>query len=173
MIDRNRHARRARQPVAFALDEGAERQTRVELRVDDDLLETRNYKRIFYICRVGLRVEARDVRRVGVGRYAHRRRRTRYGIVQPRLLTVELRDDGLQKRDVVLLDLVHIALVGYPQAQGRAVEFERYDGLEPFPELFGRSLGLDAVQAVLPHVAICLRVVEHDGGCTVFDATKL
>ena len=79
--------------------------------------------------------------------------------MQPGLLAVELRDDRAQERNVVLLDLVDVALVGNAQAKVRAVEFERYDRLEPFHELLFGGLGLDSVKAVLPHIAICLRVV--------------
>ena len=90
-----------------------------------------------------------------------------------RLLSVELRDDGSQERDVVLLDLPHIALVGYAQTERRTVELERYDGLEPLLELFGRGLCLDPVETVLPHVVMCLRVVQHDESLRCFDVTKL
>lgn len=46
-IDRDGHTRRTGQAVALPFDEGCERVVRVELRVDDDLLETRNDERIF------------------------------------------------------------------------------------------------------------------------------
>lgn len=129
---------------------------RIQLRIDDKLLDTRNYKRIFYICGVGLRIETRDGCRVGVGRYGNRRsRRTGHGVVQSRLLPVELRDDRFEERDVVLLDLADVAFVGNPQAKRRAVEFERDDGLKPLFELLGGGPGLDLVQAVLPYIAIC------------------
>ena len=148
---------RAGQPVALALDEGREREPRIQLRVDDYLLESRNYEGILYICGIGLRVETRDGRGVGIGGNGYGRGcRTRHGIVQPGLLSVELRDDRAQERDVVLFDLVYVALVGNTQAQVGAVEFERYDRLEPLHELlFGRS-GLDLVQTSLPFFAICL-----------------
>ena len=159
-VHRYGHARRAGQPVALALDEGREREVRIQLRIDDKLLDTRNYKRIFYICGVGLRIETRDGCRVGVGRYGNRRsRRTGHGVVQSRLLPVELRDDRFEERDVVLLDLADVAFVGNPQAKRRAVEFERDDGLKPLFELLGGGPGLDLVQAVLPYIAICPCVV--------------
>ena len=79
--------------------------------------------------------------------------------MQPGLLSVELRDDRTQERDVVLFDLVYVALVGNTQAQVGAVELERYDRLEPLHELLFGGLCLDPVKAVLPHIAICLRVV--------------
>ena len=40
-----------------------------------------------------------------------------------------------------------------------AVERQRYDRLEPLHELLFGGLCLDPVKAVLPHIAICLRVV--------------
>lgn len=55
--------------------------------------------------------------------------------MQPGLLSVELRDDRTQERDVVLFDLVYVALVGNTQAQVGAVELQRYDRLEPLHEL--------------------------------------
>ena len=161
--DGHRHARRAGQPVAFALDEGGEGEVRVQLRVDYDALESRNHERILYICGVRLRVEARDGRRVGLRRHGNRLRGARHGVVEPRLLPVELRDDRPEERDVVLLDLAHVAFVGNAQAERRAVELERNDGLEPLLELFGRGLRLDPIEAVLPHIAVCLRVIQHDG----------
>ena len=81
--------------------------------------------------------------------------------MEPRLLAVELRDDRTQERDVVFLDLVDVAGVGHAQTQRRSVEFERDDGLEPFGELLGGGLLLDPVQAKLPYIAVCLRVIEH------------
>lgn len=79
--------------------------------------------------------------------------------MQTGLLPVELRDDGTQEGDVVLLDLVHIARIGYAQTQRRAVELERDDGQKPLGKLLLGRLLFDAVKTVLPYIAICLRVV--------------
>ena len=84
------------------------------------------------------------------------------------LLSVELRDDWFEEWDVVFLDLTDVAFVGDPQTERCAVEFERHDGLEPFPELLFGGPGLDLVQAVLPYIAICLRVVQHVRGLLCF-----
>ena len=159
-VHRHGHARRAGQPVALALDEGREREVRIQLRVDDYFLEARNYEWILYMCGVGLRVEARDGRRVGIRGHGDRLdRRAGHGVVEAGLLPVELRDDRFEERDVVLLDLADVAFVGNPQAKRRAVEFERDDGLKPLFELLGGGPGLDLVQAVLPYIAICPCVV--------------
>ena len=125
-------------------------------------------KRIFYICRVGLGIEPRNSGCIGFGRYGDRScGGSGDGIMESGLLSVELRDDWFEEWDVVFLDLADVAFVGDLQPQGRAVEFERDDGLEPLAELLFGGLGLDAVQAVLPHIAVCLLVVDHDGlkGC--------
>ena len=159
-IHRHRHAGRPRQPVALPLDEGREGVVRIELRVDSHPFEAGNDERIFYICRVVLRSEARDGRRIGFS-VQFRRLGFGHGVVEPRLLAVELRDDRTQERDVVFLDLVDVAGVGHAQTQRRSVEFERDDGLEPFGELLGGGLLLDPVQAKLPYIAVCLRVIEH------------
>ena len=52
-----------------------------------------------------------------------------------------------------------VFFVGNTQAQVGAVELQRYDRLEPLHELLFGGLCLDPVKAVLPHIAICLRVV--------------
>ncbi len=164
-IDGDGHAGGTGQPVAFALDEGIERQIRIELRIDDDFLDPRDDERIFDVFRVGLRVEMRDrghVRLCG-GRRRVRRRHggALHGVVQLGLLAVELRDDRTQERDVVLLDLVVIALVGDAQTQRRPVESQRNDRLEPFLELLRRNAGFDRIEAVLPDVIVCLRIGQH------------
>lgn len=105
----------------------------------------------------GLGVELRNRRRVGFFRHWHALCVVfGNGVVQTDLLSVELGDDRPQERNVVLLDLIDVAHVGYAQTQRLTVEFERHDGFEPLHELlFGRS-GLDLVQAGLPFFAICL-----------------
>ena len=88
-------------------------------------------------------------------------------------MPVELRNDRTQERDVVLFDLVVVAFVGDAQTQRRAVEFQRYDGLEPLLELFRRNAGFDGVEAVLPYFIVCLCIGEHGKNALNFQHRKV
>ena len=85
--DGHGHAGRACQTVAFALDMVIEGVVGIELRVDENLAQARYYERIFYICRVGLRIEARYGRSVGIDLY-RAALGARYRIVQSGLSSV-------------------------------------------------------------------------------------
>jgi hypothetical protein len=88
-----------------------------------------------------------------------------------------LRDDRAQELQVVLLDLIDIACVGYTQTQGRPIELEGYDRLEPLDKLLLGGLVFQMGEAFLPHIIICLRVSGHVkcvvDGLDLFDTAKL
>jgi len=132
------------------------------LRVDYQLADTRNHERILYICRVRLRGKRIDSRHIGIGNHGGSRllglghRIAQLGF-QPELLM----DDRGQQRNEVLLNVIHIAFVRNAQLQGRSVEIERHDRLEPFGELFVRGLLLYLGQAHLPHVSVCPIFNDH------------
>ncbi len=165
-IDRDRHAGRTRQAVAIALYKGVERVVGVELGVDDDFPYARNDERILYIRRVGLLDVFRDRSGVRLLRVDRGLRMCLVfvvgdGVAQFGPLAEGLIDDRPQKRNVVLLYMVNVGLVGHPQLQRSAVEIDRHDGLEPLDEFLLRGLLPDAGQAVLPHIAVCRIIDDH------------
>ena len=77
-------------------------------------------------------------------------------------MAVELRDDRTEERDIILFDLIVVGFVGDAQAQRRAVEFQRYDRLEPLFELLRRNAGFDRIEAILPYLVIGLCIGQHE-----------